>query len=64
MASFRIISGNQFEVTAELSTDAIAIFGRYVDGTATAEDMAAITDLGTSAYELRAEGEHDVDGGV
>lgn len=55
--AFRIISGNTFEVNTELSTEAWNIFQKYVDGTATAEELALITDLGVSAFEVRHEGD-------
>ena len=55
--AFKIISGNTFEVNTELSTDAWAIFKKYVDGTATEEELALITDLGVSSFEVRHEGD-------
>lgn len=54
---FKIISGNTFEVNTELSTDAWNIFQKYVNGTATEEELALITDLGVSSFEVRHEGD-------
>ena len=62
--AFQVISGTTYSVNTELSTDAIAIFQKYIEGTATAEEAALVTDLGVTSYELKKEGEHDVDAGV
>ena len=61
--AFQVISGSTYSVNAELSTDAIAIFQKYIEGTATAEEAALVTDLGVTSYELKKEGEHDVQPG-
>lgn len=62
--AFEVISGNTYSVDTELSTDAIAIFQKYIEGTATPEEAALVTNLGVTSYELKKEGEHDVDTGV
>jgi hypothetical protein len=55
--SYKVISGSVFEVSADSSTAAWELFKKFSDGTATAEEQALITDTGTTAFELRQEGD-------
>lgn len=55
--SFKVISGTIYEVNAPSSTDAWELFRKFSEGTATAEEQALIVDTGTTAFELRQEGD-------
>lgn len=58
----KIISGTVFNVDTEVSTEAWDLFKKYSEGTATPEEAALITDTGETAFEVRVEGEANIDG--
>ena len=53
--AFTFISGQVFSVEAATADEAWALFQKHVDGTATAEESALVSDTGVSSFEISGE---------
>lgn len=58
---YRIISGSVYEVTANSTTEAWELFKKSLDGDATAEELSLVSDTGETSFEVRYEGEHNLE---
>lgn len=53
--AFKIIAGNTYIVDAANSSEAWALFDKYINETATAEEQAKVTDQGYTSFEITGE---------